>query len=73
MVADLTTAQAAIDAFRHDYNTDRPHQSLDMAFPADRFRARPPTGALVPVKLPASLTAPHRTSRPPPAEPPTRR
>ncbi|MEV0719962.1 integrase core domain-containing protein, partial [Asanoa sp. NPDC050611] len=22
------TAQAAVDAFRHEYNTDRPHQSL---------------------------------------------
>jgi hypothetical protein len=27
-----------VDAFRHEYNTDRPHQSLDMAFPVDRFR-----------------------------------
>jgi transposase InsO family protein len=35
---DLDTVQAAIDAFRYDYNTDRPHQSLDMAFPAERFR-----------------------------------
>ncbi|MEU8189226.1 IS481 family transposase, partial [Micromonospora carbonacea] len=33
---DLDTAQAAIDVFRDEYNTDRPHQSLDMAFPADR-------------------------------------
>jgi len=53
---DLATAQAAIDAFREDYNTDRPHQSLDMAFPADRFRPAPPPD--VPVKLPASLTEP---------------
>jgi transposase InsO family protein len=53
---DLDSAQAAIDAFRHEYNTDRPHQSLDMAFPADRFRPSPAT--VVPVKLPASLTVP---------------
>jgi len=53
---DLDTAQAAIDAFRHDYNTDRPHQSLDMAFPADRFQAADPP--VVPVKLPATLTVP---------------
>ena len=53
---DLATAQAAIDAFRHDYNTDRPHQSLDMAFPADRFRPAEPSA--VPVKLPAALTVP---------------
>ncbi|MEU8191998.1 integrase core domain-containing protein, partial [Micromonospora carbonacea] len=32
----VDTAQAAIDVFRDEYNTDRPHQSLDMAFPADR-------------------------------------
>jgi hypothetical protein len=53
---DLDTAQAAIDAFRHEYNTDRPHQSLDMAFPANRFVPAEP--GVVPVKLPASLTLP---------------
>ena len=60
---DLESAQVAVDAFRHEYNTDRPHQSLDMAFPADRFRASPP--GVVPVKLPASLTVPSE----PPAAP----
>jgi transposase InsO family protein len=60
---DLATAQAAIDAFREDYNTDRPHQSLDMAFPADRFRPADP-GA-VPVKLPASLAVPTEPPAPP--------
>jgi transposase InsO family protein len=60
---DIDTAQAAIDAFRLDYNTDRPHQSLDMAFPADRFQtAQPPA---VPVKLPASLTVPVQPPAPP--------
>jgi hypothetical protein len=29
---DLQTAQAAVDTFRAEYNTDRPYQSLDMAF-----------------------------------------
>jgi hypothetical protein len=53
---DLDTAQAAIDAFRHEYNNDRPHQSLDMGFPADRFVPAEPDG--LPVKLPASLTVP---------------
>jgi hypothetical protein len=57
--ADLQTAQAAVDGFRHEYNTRRPHQSLGMGFPADRFS--PNTGAdgqqLVPLKLPATLTA----------------
>jgi Integrase core domain len=54
---DMATAQAAVDAFLHEYNTNRPHQSLDMAFPADRFR--PNTGddgaALLPLKLPTIL------------------
>jgi transposase InsO family protein len=34
----VADAQAAIDGFRRDYNTDRPHQGIGMAFPADRFR-----------------------------------
>ena len=29
---------AALDAWRAEYNTTRPHQSLDMASPAGRFR-----------------------------------
>jgi transposase InsO family protein len=37
----IEDAQAAIDAWRQDYNADRPHQSLGMAFPTARF-ARPP-------------------------------
>jgi hypothetical protein len=54
--ADLEAAQAAVDAFRHEYNTDRPHQSLDMAFPADRFHpATGPDQRLMPVKLPGFL------------------
>ena len=36
--------QTALDAWRCEYNTDRPHQSLDMAFPASRFA--PATSAL---------------------------
>jgi transposase InsO family protein len=53
---DLDSVQAAIDVFRQEYNTDRPHQSLDMAFPADRFHPTPP--GVIPVKLPASLAVP---------------
>jgi transposase InsO family protein len=33
----IQQAQAAVDAWRHEYNHDRPHQSLDMATPASRF------------------------------------
>ena len=36
--ATIAAAQAAVDAWRHEYNHDRPHQSLDMATPASRFR-----------------------------------
>jgi transposase InsO family protein len=38
---DLETAQEALDAWVEDYNTRRPHQALDMATPADRFRLTP--------------------------------
>ncbi|WP_084557337.1 IS481 family transposase [Couchioplanes caeruleus] len=51
---DLPTAQAAIDAFRHEYNTNRPHQSLNMAFPADRFVPRTADEA-PPSRLPVTL------------------
>jgi transposase InsO family protein len=34
---DLAALQAALDAWREEYNTNRPHQSLGMAFPATRF------------------------------------
>jgi transposase InsO family protein len=51
--ASLAEAQAAIDEFRQDYNTNRPHQSLDMAFPADRFQPAPGDG--IALKLPPAL------------------
>jgi transposase InsO family protein len=49
---DLATAQAAIDTWLQEYNTDRPHQSLGRRPPAERFAARQPQGA-----LPADLRA----------------
>jgi transposase InsO family protein len=60
---DIETAQAAVDAFRTEYNTNRPHQSLDMAFPADRFIGRPADERL-PLRLPSALST--TTSRPAP-------
>ncbi len=51
----VADAQVAIDAFRQEYNTSRPHQSLNMAFPADRFR--PDAGDGIALRLPASLAA----------------
>ena len=37
----LQVAQPALDAWVHGYNTERPHQALEMATPADRFRLAP--------------------------------
>jgi transposase InsO family protein len=39
--ASVAAAQAAVEAWRIDYNTTRPHQALDMAAPADRFHPVP--------------------------------
>ena len=37
----LEIAQEELDAWVHDYNTERPHQALEMATPAERFRLVP--------------------------------
>ncbi len=44
-------AQQSLDAWVVQYNTQRPHQALDMATPADRFRLTPlaPDAASIPV------------------------
>jgi transposase InsO family protein len=58
--ASLEGARAAMAAWREEYNQRRPHQSLDMASPADRFRAAPPS--VLPLWLPGELTSvPHTT------------
>jgi transposase InsO family protein len=59
-------AQAAVDGWRQEYNHRRPHQSLDMACPADRFRSSPADDGLElwapsdlePVPAPAASSAP---------------
>lgn len=46
----LKAAQAALDAWVEDYNQNRPHQALEMATPAQRFRLSPAVGdQMVPV------------------------
>jgi transposase InsO family protein len=50
----LEVLQSALDAWRQEYNADRPHQSLDMAFPASRFI---PATSLLPLRVPSRLTA----------------
>ncbi|WP_432164666.1 IS481 family transposase [Streptomyces sp. bgisy031] len=59
--ADPATAQAAIDAWVHSYNHTRPHQSLEMATPAQVFR--PHTIAVPP---PAAEAAPDELTTNPP-------
>jgi Integrase core domain len=52
--ASVEDAQAVVDAWRKDYNTRRPHQSLNMAFPAARFTA--PAADGLGLRIPAELT-----------------
>ena len=59
--ANIEALQAALDAWRQEYNTDRPHQSLAMAFPASRFTPAVPALEL---RVPAQLTAPTREPKP---------
>jgi hypothetical protein len=51
----IEAAQAAVDAWRHEYNRDRPHQSLDMATPASRFRPSPEAAGALSLWAPADL------------------
>jgi transposase InsO family protein len=50
----LAVLQAALDAWRQEYNAGRPHQSLGMAFPASRFV---PAVSPLPLRVPPQLTA----------------
>ncbi len=65
----IEALQAALDAWRQEYNTDRPHQSLNMAFPASRFG---PAASPLELRVPArhGLT-PTPESDPAPAAGPT--
>ena len=49
--ASVQALQAELDEWVHDYNTERPHQALDMATPAQRFWREDPAAvsALRPV------------------------
>jgi hypothetical protein len=65
--ASVEDAQAAVDVWREEYNHRRPHQSLDMACPAGRFRPTPADDGLElwappdlePVTAPAASTPDH--------------
>jgi transposase InsO family protein len=49
----LKAAQQALDAWVRDYNTERPHQALDMATPAERFRLSPVAKTLISIPVDA--------------------
>jgi len=40
-IPDLRTGQAAFDVWRRKYNEERPHDALDLAVPASRYRPSP--------------------------------
>jgi transposase InsO family protein len=72
--ASIEAAQAAVDAWRREYNTDRPHQPLDMATPAERFRPSAGSDDDLPLWAPADLQpiscpAPGSADTAAPAEP----
>jgi hypothetical protein len=46
----IEALQAALDGWREEYNTDRPHQSLNMAFPDSRFT---PAASPLDLRVPA--------------------
>jgi transposase InsO family protein len=51
---DLDATQRAFDAFRHDSNHHRPHESLDLACPASRYTVSPRS---LPQVIPAPVYA----------------
>jgi transposase InsO family protein len=54
--ASIEDAQVAVDTWRKQYNAERPHQSLAMAYPAARFS--PATGDVLGLRIPAELARP---------------
>jgi transposase InsO family protein len=50
-LASLEVAQGELDAWVTDYNSNRPHQALEMATPAERFRLAPlaPDASSIPI------------------------
>jgi transposase InsO family protein len=68
--ATIEAAQAAVDAWQGEYNHDRPHQSLDMATPASRFRPSLDSTDALPLWAPADLE-PMTSPRPAPGDTPS--
>ena len=68
--ATIEAAQAAVVAWQAEYNRDRPHQSLDMATPASRFRPSLDSTDALPLWAPADLE-PMTSPRPAPGDTPS--
>jgi hypothetical protein len=60
--ASIEDAQAAVDTWRKQYNTHRPHQSLSMSFPSARFT--PVAAGVLGLRIPAELTRPAESAQP---------
>jgi hypothetical protein len=58
--ASLAAAQAELADWVDDYNTNRPHQALDMATPAQRFW-RTTTAPVTELRMPSTTSRPHST------------
>jgi len=59
--ASIEDAQAAVDAWCKEYNADRPHQSLAMAFPSARFA--PAAAGPLALRVPPELASSAGTAR----------
>jgi transposase InsO family protein len=59
-LATLAECQQHFDQWREMYNTERPHQAIDMAVPAERYQ---PSPRLFPEQLPPILYDPGETVR----------
>ena len=72
--ASVLAAQAALDTWITTYNVDRPHRSLDMDYPANRFAAgqthRAGTEQLLPLRVPPILEPGSATVAPVPVASP---
>ena len=62
----IVVLQAELDAWRRQYNTGRPHQSLGMAFPASRFT---PASSRLELRIPAQLMVSTGQPKAPPPGP----
>src|SRR6201993_598783 len=63
--ATIAELQAALDGWVHEYNTERPHQSLGMRPPAERFTLAPgPDPAVVDPLAPVAAQRPTPSPRP---------